>query len=189
MSRKLWRANNNDAYSAGCRGANRLTLPPNWGQIVRLIGICAFFGPALPPFGNELHALPWAAFANMENRNRSRARAAGRDCVRSHRHHVRRAGAIADANTHSDADPFTDAQSDPDGDQFDGVVGRGADQSRQQFPGAARQPVEQRLQSSAADQSRRWRRLREHGSTALPDLVRRLRQLDQERRGRRFRRR
>jgi hypothetical protein len=76
-----------------------------------------------------LHALLRAAFASMENRHRPRARAAGRDCVRSHRHPVRGAGAIADTDTdaHSDAHAFTDA----DGDQFDGVVGGGADQSRQ----------------------------------------------------------
>ena len=103
--------------------------------------------------------------------------------------HVRRAGAIADADAHSDTHAFTDAKPDADGDQFDGVVGRGADQSRQQFPGTAGQPVEQRLQPPAADQSRRRRRLREHGSAALPDLVRRLRELYEERRGRRFRRR
>ena len=34
-----------------------------------------------------------------------------------------RAGAIADTYTHSDAD----AQSDANGDQFNGVIGRGAD--------------------------------------------------------------
>ena len=29
----LWQPNNNGAYSAVGRGANRLTLPANWGQI------------------------------------------------------------------------------------------------------------------------------------------------------------
>ena len=95
---------------------------------------------------------------------------------------------FADADAHSDTHAFTEA-ADPDGGQLDGVVRRGGDQSRQQFPGAAGQPVEQRLQPPAADQSGRRRRLREHGSAALPDLVRRLRQLYEKRRGRRFRRR
>jgi hypothetical protein len=105
-----------------------------------------------------------------------------RDHLRSHRHRVRRASAIADAASDT---PFTDAYRD----QFDGIVGCRADQSRQQFPGAAGQPVEQWLQPPAANQSRRWRWLREYGSAALPDLVRRLRELYEDRRGRRFRRR
>ena len=189
VSRELWQPNNNSAYSAAGLGANRLTLRTNWGQIAPVDRVLRIFRAGAFAFGNGLDALLIAAFAGTKNQDRPRARAAGRDRVRSHRHHVRRAGAIADADTHSDTHPFTDPQSDADGDQFDGVVGRGGDQSRQQFPGAAGQPVEQRLQSPAADQSRRRRRLREHGSAALPDLVRRLRQLYEERRGRRFRRR
>jgi hypothetical protein len=34
VSRELWQPNNNDTYSAAGLGANRLTLPANWGQIV-----------------------------------------------------------------------------------------------------------------------------------------------------------
>jgi uncharacterized protein with beta-barrel porin domain len=91
-----------------------------------------------------LHALLIAAFAGTKNRDRN-VRAACRDCRRSRCRHVSGAGAIADADTHPDPYAFTDAQSDADGDQFDGVVGCGGDQSRQQFPGTTGQPVEQRL--------------------------------------------
>ena len=65
------------------------------GKSVRLIGI-AFFEPAFL-LGNGLHARFTAALASMENRDRSCAGAAGRGYVRTHRHHVHRAGAIADA--------------------------------------------------------------------------------------------
>jgi hypothetical protein len=133
VSRELWQVNNNDAYSAAGLGANRLTLPANWGQIAPVDWVLRIFRAGAFAFGNGLHALLIAAFAGTKNRHRSRVRAAGRDCVRSHRDDIRCAGAIADANAHSDAHAFTDA----DGDQFDGVVGRGGDQSRQQFPGTA----------------------------------------------------
>ena len=63
--------------------------------------------------------------ASMENQDRSRAGAAGRDCVRSRRRHVRRAGAIAARRRHPDAASPADAHSDADDGQFDGVVRRG----------------------------------------------------------------
>ena len=52
VSRELWQPNNNDAYSAACRGANRLTLPPNWAQIARVDRDLRIFGPAFLPFRN-----------------------------------------------------------------------------------------------------------------------------------------
>ena len=189
VSRELWQPNNNDAYSAAGLGANRLTLPANWGQIAPVDRDLRIFRAGASAFGNGLHALLMAALAGTKNRDRGCARAACRDCGRACRSHVGGAGAITDADAHPDTHAFADAKPDADGDQFDGVVGRGGDQSRQQFPGAAGQPVEQRLQPPAADQSRRRRCLREHGSAALPDLVRRLRELYEDRRDRRFRRR
>src|SRR5438105_14947017 len=98
-----------------------------------------------------LHALLIAAFAGTKNRDWSRAHVAG-DWVRPRGWHaVVRLCAIADPDPNPNPHAFTDAQPDAYGDQFDGVIGRGADQSRQQFPGTAGQSVEQRLQPPAAD--------------------------------------
>ena len=63
-------------------------------------------------FGNGLHALLIAAFAGTKNQDRPRVRAAGGHRVRSHRHHVRRTGAIADADAHPTPTPYR-AKSDP----------------------------------------------------------------------------
>ena len=73
--------------------------------------------------------------------------------------HVRRAGAIAHADAHPRRHPpgFTRPCPAPTPSTvINSTVSSGAarDQSRQQFPGAAGQPVEQRLQPPAADQSR-----------------------------------
>ena len=71
MSRGLWQPNNNDAYSAGQRGANRLTLRTNWGQIALVDrDLRIFFGSALLPFWE------WIACAALRGHEKSRTRGA-----------------------------------------------------------------------------------------------------------------
>jgi len=53
VSRELWQPDNNSAYSAVRRGANRLTLRTNWGQIVPVDWNLRIFGPALLPLGMD----------------------------------------------------------------------------------------------------------------------------------------
>ena len=115
--------------------------------------ICAFFELA-PLLGNGTHALLIAAFAKREDRGRSRAGAADGAGLRA-RVWRRVHGACASRTAHSDTDtdayshanPDTIAisQSDAECRQFRSVGRLRRDQSRQQFPGAARQSVDQRL--------------------------------------------
>jgi hypothetical protein len=53
VSRELWQPDNNSAYSAVRRGANRLTLRTNWGQIAPVDWNLRIFGPALLPLGMD----------------------------------------------------------------------------------------------------------------------------------------
>src|SRR3954454_21938150 len=102
------------------RGADRLTLCTNWGQIIPVDRDLRVFRAGRFALGNGLHARLTAASASMENQDRSRAGAADYDCVGSHRRHVRRAGASA-AYAPDAASPATDAHSDAEDGQFDGV--------------------------------------------------------------------
>ena len=112
MSRELWQPNNNGAYSAVRRGANRLTLSARTGgKSLRLIGICAFFEPALLLLGMDCmrcSSRPSRARKIGTGRALARLVAIAFVLVGSH---VRRAGAIADADAHSDTHAFADARS------------------------------------------------------------------------------
>jgi hypothetical protein len=66
----LWQPNNNSGYSAVDRGANRLTLPANWGQITPVDRDFCIFRAGASAVGNGLHARLTAALASMENQNR-----------------------------------------------------------------------------------------------------------------------
>ena len=72
---------------------------------------------------------------------------------------------------------------------YDQSAGNGALNLGVEFPGAARQPGIWRRQPGVPDQSRRRRRIGEHGRSALPHLVRGLRHLGPDRCARRLRRR
>ena len=120
------------AYSAVGRGANRLTLPANWGQIASaLIGICAFFERALLCLGLKLYALRTQFFASWERIGGGRALAglAAIVFVLAFGCFVFRAGtADADTDPHANTDGLADANAhtvpDAADDQLSGVVGR-----------------------------------------------------------------
>ena len=59
MSRELWQPNNNDAYSAAGLGANRLTLPANWGQIAPVDRDLRIFRAGALPLGMDCMRCSW----------------------------------------------------------------------------------------------------------------------------------
>ena len=199
----LWQRNNNVRQSPLAEGQDRLTLPENWGQI----------GAGRRNFGNlfRVGALwKWhrcAAHRGLREQRKAAPVAICRGAIAivfglmlavAATSPPARAASIALAPSptptptptpyaNSDANSDTDAIANQY--QFRPVGRRDRDQSRQQFPGAARKPGVIRVRARVADQSGRRRRFRGNRHPAVSDLGRSLRNLGQYRRGVRFRRR
>ena len=190
VSRELWQPNNNDAYSAARRGANRLTLRTNWGQIAPVDRDLRIFRAGASAF------LGMDCMRCSSRLSRARKIGTGRALARLVAIAFVLVGIMSAAQAQSPTPtptptPTPSPTPSPTPTVINSTVSSGAavtnlgsnflerlgNQSSNGF---------NRLQRTNPG---RRRRLREHGSAALPDLVRRLRQLHEERRDRRFRRR